>query len=147
VAQYIADAVLVSIIPSAVFWAIGDRGTGALHVIGVLIAAVIGLVVMLWYWVIRPYGANGQTFAMQWFGVRVISEDGGRASMGQLLVRWILLLIDTIFAGLLGLLVIVCSRYRQRVGDHVARTLVVRMPRRAAGQHTAAARSGPAGDR
>jgi uncharacterized RDD family membrane protein YckC len=63
---------------------------------------------------------------MQLLALRVISKDGGRASMGQLLIRGILLIVDTFAWGLVGLITILCSRYRQRVGDHAARTLVVR---------------------
>jgi hypothetical protein len=48
-----------------------------------------------------------------------------------LFVRWICLLFDSApwmwpFTGLLGLIVMLCSRHRQRIGDHLARTLVIR---------------------
>jgi hypothetical protein len=92
---------------------------------------VLFVLIGLWYWVIRPHSHNGQTFAMKWFGLRVISKDGGPVSLLQLLVRWISLLFDSApwmwpFTGLLGLIVILCSRSRQRIGDHLARTLVIR---------------------
>jgi uncharacterized RDD family membrane protein YckC len=63
---------------------------------------------------------------MQIFGLRVISKTGTAASTAQLLVRGIFLIVDTLFFGLVGFITIVCSRYRQRVGDHAAGTLVVR---------------------
>jgi uncharacterized RDD family membrane protein YckC len=63
---------------------------------------------------------------MQILGVRIISKDGGQASMAQLVIRWILLIVDDLFLGLVGLFTILLSRYRQRVGDHAAGTLVVR---------------------
>jgi uncharacterized RDD family membrane protein YckC len=75
--------------------------------------------------VVRPRDHGGQTFGMQLLGLRVISKTGGPASMSQLLVRGILLIVDTLFFGLVGLITMVCSRYRQRVGDHAAGTLVV----------------------
>jgi hypothetical protein len=62
---------------------------------------------------------------MQLLGVRVISKDGGPASMLQLLVRGVLLIVDTLFFGVVGLVTMMASRYHQRVGDHVARTLVI----------------------
>jgi uncharacterized RDD family membrane protein YckC len=37
-----------------------------------------------------------------------------------------LLIVDTLFFGLVGFITMLASRYRQRVGDHVAGTLVVR---------------------
>ena len=126
VIQYIIDDILVGIVPGIVWWLIGDRGSGLMHAIGWLIAVVVALLIMIWYWVLRPYGHGGQTFGMQWLGLRIISKDGDRANKTQLVIRWILLIIDTLFIGLVGLITILCSHYRQRVGDHAAKTLVVR---------------------
>lgn len=55
----------------------------------------------------------------------------GLVMITQLFVRWISLLLDSApwmwpITGLLGLIVMLCSRYRQRIGDHFARTLVIR---------------------
>jgi uncharacterized RDD family membrane protein YckC len=80
---------------------------------------------------------------MKLLRLRVISKGGGRANMAQLTIRWVCLILDAIpytwpLTGLVGFIVIVCSRDRQRIGDHLARTLVVtadtpvREPRHAA---------------
>ena len=122
IVQYVIDYVLVGIIPGLAYWLL-DRGS--LHWIGWTVATIIALVVYLWYWVIRPHSHNGQTFGMQLLGLRVISKDGGPASMTQLFVRGVLLVIDTLFFGLVGLITMLASRYHQRVGDHMARTLVI----------------------
>ncbi len=124
VVQYVIDYVLAGIIPGIAYW-VFDRGSGFLHGFGWTIATLIALVVYLWYWVIRPHGHHGQTFGMQLLGLRVISKDGGPASMLQLFVRGVLLIVDTLVFGLVGLITMMASRYHQRVGDHVARTLVV----------------------
>ena len=124
VVQYVIDYVLVGIIPGIAYWLL-DRGSGFVHGFGWTIATLIALVVYLWYWVIRPHGHHGQTFGMQLLGLRVISKDGGPASMLQLFVRGVLLIVDTLFFGLVGLITMMASRYHQRVGDHVARTLVI----------------------
>ena len=124
VVQYVIDYVLVGIIPGIAFWLL-DRGSGFVHGFGWAIATLIALVVYLWYWVIRPQGRHGQTFGMQLLGVRVISKDGGPATMVQFFVRAVLLIVDTFMFGLVGLITMMASRYSQRVGDHVARTLVV----------------------
>ncbi len=123
--QYIIDVVLASIIPS-VLGVVLDRGTGARLAIGTLVAVVLTIAVYVWYWVIRPHRRGGQTFGMQMLGLAIISKNGGPASIGQLAGRWILLIIDNLFAGLVGLITMLCSRQRQRVGDHAAGTLVVR---------------------
>ncbi|MBO0834320.1 MAG: RDD family protein [Actinobacteria bacterium] len=124
VVQYVIDYVLVAIIPGLAYL-IFDRGSGFLRGFGWTIATLIALVVYLWYWVLRPNGHNGQTFGMQLLGLRIISMDGGPASMLQYFVRGVLLLVDTLVFGLVGLITMMASRYHQRVGDHVARTLVV----------------------
>lgn len=124
VIQYIIDYVLAGIIPGLAYWLL-DRGSGFLGGLGWLLATAIALAVYYWYWVERPRSTGGQTFGMQIFGLRIISKDGGPASVAQLLVRGILLIVDTLFFGLVGLLTMICSSYRQRVGDHVAGTLVV----------------------
>jgi len=127
VIQYIVDYVLAGIIPGLAYW-LFDRGNGFLSGLGWLIATAIALAVYFWYWVVRPRDHNGQTFGMQIFGLRVISKTGGEASMSQLFVRGILLIVDTLFFGLVGLITMLCSRYRQRVGDHAAGTLVIPAP-------------------
>ena len=124
VIQYVIDYVLVGIIPGIAYWLL-DRGSGFLHGFGWTIATLIALVVYLWYWVIRPHGHHGQTFGMQLLGLRVISKDGGPASMLQFFVRAVLLIVDTFAFGLVGLITMMASRYHQRVGDHAARTLVI----------------------
>jgi uncharacterized RDD family membrane protein YckC len=124
VIQYIIDYILAGIIPAIAYWLL-DRGHGFLGGLGWLLATVISLAVYYWYWVERPRSHGGQTFGMQLFALRIISKDGGPARTSQLFIRGILLIVDTIFFGLVGFLTMICSRYRQRVGDHAAGTLVV----------------------
>lgn len=125
VIQYIIDYLITAIVASVILWAL-DRGHGAGNAVLVAIGVIVDAAWYFWYWVYRPYRANGQSFGMQLLGLRVISKDGGPASMVQLLIRAVLLIVDTFFWGLVGLITIVSSRYRQRVGDHAARTLVIR---------------------
>jgi uncharacterized RDD family membrane protein YckC len=125
VIQYIIDYILAGIIPGLAYWLL-DRGSGFLHGLGWLLATVIALGVYYWYWVERPRSHGGQTFGMQLLGLRVISKDGTPASRAQLFIRGILLIVDTLFFGLVGFITMLASRYRQRVGDHVAGTLVAR---------------------
>jgi uncharacterized RDD family membrane protein YckC len=124
VIQYVIDYILVGIIPGIAYWLL-DRGSGVLHGFGWALATLIALVVYLWYWVLRPNSRDGQTFGMQLLGLRIISKDGGPANMVQYFVRAVLLVVDTFAFGLVGLITMMASRYHQRVGDHVARTLVV----------------------
>jgi uncharacterized RDD family membrane protein YckC len=128
--QYWIDAFLVYIIPYLVSIPFDRAGSTLLHVLGGVVFLVLFILIGLWYWVIRPHTHNGQTFAMKWFGLRVISKDGGPANLPQMFVRWVCLIFDSFpwvwpFTGLLGLIVMLCSRYRQRIGDHLGRTLVI----------------------
>jgi uncharacterized RDD family membrane protein YckC len=129
--QYWIDAFFVSVVPYLVSIPFDRSSSTIMHVLGGVVYVVLFVLIGLWYWVIRPHSHNGQTFAMKWFGLRVISKDGGPATITQLFVRWISLLLDSApwmwpITGLLGLIVMLCSRYRQRIGDHLARTLVIR---------------------
>ena len=125
VVQYIIDYIITAIVAAVIMWAL-DRGTGAANAGLLLVGAILVAAWYFWYWVYRPYRANGRSLGMQLLGIHVISKDGGRASMMQLLIRGILLIVDTFFWGLVGFVTIICSRYRQRVGDHAAKTVVVR---------------------
>jgi uncharacterized RDD family membrane protein YckC len=128
--QYFVDSFLVWIVPYLVSIPFDVSNSTVLHIIGGIVAFVLFLIIGFWYWVIRPKSSNGQTFAMKWFGVRVVSKNGGPATTVQYFIRWIGLIFDAFpwvwpFTGLLGLFVMVVSRYRQRIGDHMARTLVI----------------------
>ncbi len=130
VVQYLIDAFLVALIPSLVSIPFDRSGSRLLHILGGVVFFVLFVLIGLWYWVLRPHSHNGQTFGMKLLGLRVISKDGGPANMTQLFIRWICLIFDAIpytwpFTGLVGFIVILCSRHRQRIGDHLARTLVI----------------------
>jgi uncharacterized RDD family membrane protein YckC len=124
VVQYIVDYILAGIVPAIAYW-LFDRGSGSLHWVGWVLASVIAMAAYFIYWVSIPYAYGGQTFGMRLLRLRVISKDGAKASMLQLFIRGIFLIVDTFIFGLVGLITMACSRYRQRVGDHAAGTIVV----------------------
>ncbi len=130
VVQYLIDSFLVGIIPALAYIPFGRSGSTFVHVLGGIVAFGVFVLVGLLYWVIFTHAQNGQTLGMKLLGLRVISMGGGPANRAQLTIRWICLIFDAIpytwpFTGLLGFIVILCSRNRQRIGDHLARTLVV----------------------
>jgi len=125
IVQYIIDAIIFGIIASVVSWAL-DRGTGGVHALLVLVTVLLVIGWYLLYWALRPQLRSGQTIGMQLMGIRVISKDGGPASFVQLAVRSILLVLFSPLSLLVGIIVMMLSRYRQRTGDHMAGTLVVR---------------------
>jgi len=71
--------------------------------------------------------AGGRTLGKLALGVRVVSADGSRAGPGQVAARTALRLIDGILFYLVGLITILATgARRQRLGDLVAKTVVIR---------------------
>lgn len=130
VVQYLIDSFLVGIIPALASIPFEASDSTFVHVLGGIVAFGVFIIVGLLYWVVFTYAQHGQTLGMKLLHLRVISMGGGPANRAQLTIRWLGLILDAIpytwpFTGLLGFIVIVCSRDRQRIGDHLARTLVV----------------------
>lgn len=130
VVQYLIDSFLVGIIPALVSIPFDRSNSTVIHVIGGIVSFAVFVLIGLLYWVIFTHMQDGQTLGMKLLRLRVISKGGGPANMAQLTIRWICLIFDAIpytwpFTGLLGFIVILCSRDRQRIGDHLARTLVI----------------------
>jgi uncharacterized RDD family membrane protein YckC len=125
VVQYIVDAILSGIIFGLLSWAL-NRGHGATHGVLVLILVLANIAWYFLYWAYVPHVRNGQTIGMSLMGIRVISVSGRPASLAQLFIRSILLVLFTPLSLLVGIITMIGSRYRQRVGDHIARTMVVR---------------------
>ena len=73
--------------------------------------------------------AFSRTLGKRIMGLKVVHENGGRASPGQLLVRNLLRPID-LMPGLyiLGMALVLMGPRPQRLGDRLARTLVVTAP-------------------
>lgn len=85
------------------------------------------LVIALYPLVCEKYW-NGKTVGKHLMNIHVVNLDGSRPSTGQLLIRWLLLLVDGVMLGpCIGLLSIIFTRNSQRLGDLAAGTVVVRM--------------------
>ena len=125
VVQYIIDAIIYGVVAGLISWALA-RGTGGVHALLVVVVVLLDIAWYLIYWAMIPYRRNGQTLGMQAMGIRVISSDGGPASLVQLAIRSVLLVLFSPLSLLVGIIVMMASRYRQRTGDHMARTMVVR---------------------
>lgn len=91
-------------------------------VIGIYVGMFVGV---LAYFVLLEV-LFAQTVGKRITGVAVINEDGGKITIRQSLIRNLLRVIDGMFGYLLGLAIMLLSENFQRVGDHVADTVVVR---------------------
>lgn len=88
---------------------------------------VAGLVAFLYFWLLHAFW-NGQTLGKKLFGIRVVSEYGGRIGVGQTAVRQA---VATVLEWLccVGLLLdlawILFDPRKQALHDKAARTVVV----------------------
>lgn len=67
---------------------------------------------------------NGQSLGKKLCRIKVISDNGGRAAFHQLLLRWLLRLVDITFV-LPGLISYMSTKKNQRLGDLAAGTMVI----------------------
>lgn len=70
-------------------------------------------------------GLTGQTLGKKIVGIRVVKLNGTEVTMKASLIRHLFDMIDLNFGGLVAILVIKNSEKKQRVGDLVAKTIVV----------------------
>jgi uncharacterized RDD family membrane protein YckC len=71
-------------------------------------------------------GGTGATVGKMVLGIKVTMEDGSPVTWGAALVRNLLRVVDMIFSYLVGAILVWNSPKRQRLGDRVGRTVVVR---------------------
>jgi uncharacterized RDD family membrane protein YckC len=85
--------------------------------------ALVSLV--LWF-LLFPFmeGRTGQTLGKKLMGLKVVTTDYTEGSVGRSLVRHIFYLVDSIL--FIGLIVAAVGKKKQRIGDLVAGTLVVK---------------------
>jgi uncharacterized RDD family membrane protein YckC len=101
-------------------------GPGAL-MYAVLVLFVLVLLAANWFvevWV--PHRWLGGTPGMRCLGLQVVTEHGDTPELRRYMIRWLMVIVDGYFFGLVGALAIAFSARNQRFGDMVARTLVVR---------------------
>lgn len=69
---------------------------------------------------------NGQSLGKKAMGLQVIKINGSQPTIGNFVVRWIFRLADvTLTSGILAIIVISANGKGQRIGDIVAKTMVV----------------------
>jgi uncharacterized RDD family membrane protein YckC len=133
-AQFAVDRLIVSVPAFAVlllglhFVLRTPRGDGRVWLVyAMLTVFVLALLGGNWFvevWV--PHRWLGGTPGMRWLGLRVVTERGETPALRSYMIRWLMVIVDGYFFGLVGALAIAFSPKHQRFGDMVARTLVVR---------------------
>lgn len=90
-----------------------------------------GIILVMWLlWLIYfTYfeGTSGQTIGKNLTHIKVIKEDGSKCDFGSAFIRSLLRIIDHLpFLYLLGIILIATTDKRQRLGDMLAKTIVVK---------------------
>jgi uncharacterized RDD family membrane protein YckC len=81
---------------------------------------------------------NGQSVGKRLLKIKVISLDGAQPSMGQYFMRWVFRIVDFSLTGsLCGLICVAVSDKKQRVGDMVAGTTLIKTVPRTRFNHIA----------
>jgi uncharacterized RDD family membrane protein YckC len=125
----IVDGIVLSVIGRVVAAIFGfdfdvtDRDLTRLATGGNLILLVVAVL----YYVLME-GYLGRTVGKMATGIRVVDEETGRTppGAGKAILRTIFRLVDGLLGYLVGFIVVLCNQRRRRIGDMVARTLVVR---------------------
>lgn len=93
---------------------------------------IIGLAIaygasFVFYNLICEIFMNGQCVGKRLMKIKVISLDGSQASIGQYFIRWLFRLVDFAFTAQVGgLICVAVSKNKQRIGDIVAGTTVIK---------------------
>lgn len=130
---HLIDAILVFVVYLVVGRIIAGVAGGTtdsgfdLQGIPAFLLMLITFVVSMGYFIILEAKWNGQTLGKKMVGIRVIAGDGGDPGIQQTTVRNLLRIVDLLpFFYLLGIILIWTGGKKQRLGDRVADTVVVR---------------------
>lgn len=94
----------------------------------IVILVIIFAACYVFYDLICEVALNGQSLGKKLLKIKVVSLDGGQASIGQYFIRWVFRIIDfTLTSNLLGFISVAVSDKKQRIGDIVAGTTLIRM--------------------
>jgi len=92
-----------------------------------MLAAIILVLVLDGIYFVAQEGSSGQTLGKRVFGTKVVKADGSEMSVDAALVRYLFLLLAGFgLGGLITVLMISLSDTKQRLGDRVAGTIVVK---------------------
>jgi uncharacterized RDD family membrane protein YckC len=108
---------------------------GELVILVLLIGYTAGYV---FYNLLYEIFLNGQSIGKRFLKIKVISLDGSQPTLGQYFIRWLFRLVDfglSLQTG--GLISIAVTENKQRIGDVVAGTTVIKMVPRTTMAHIA----------
>jgi uncharacterized RDD family membrane protein YckC len=119
----IIDMIVLGILGYVIAMFTGMRTPDGFNLVGG--PAFLWFGIGLAYYVVMEVQTGG-TLGKMALGMKVVKEDGAKLDWGASLIRNILRIVDGFFFYLVGAIVVWTSKKRQRLGDMVAHTLVVR---------------------
>jgi len=131
----VADYVIILIVAGilAIFalvpWMVSAPLIGGFGVVSLGgLFGILGRVWLLWLIYFTYFEAtSGQTIGKMLTHIRVIKEDGSRCDFGSALIRNILRIVGHLpFLYILGIILIAATEKRQRLGDMLGRTIVIK---------------------
>ena len=132
------DMGLFIILIIMLFFAIGMNGLLRGGDIFSFIPLIIYVVGFVFYDLLCEIFMNGQSIGKRIMRIKVISLDGAQPSIGQYLIRWVFRIVDFTITQWLGALISVAvTENKQRIGDIVAGTTLIKTMPRTQFQHIA----------
>ena len=119
----LSTAFVISLFFGETHGLMGDSGTG--YHIGFSLSGFPALTVLLIWFLLFPImeGLTGRTIGKRLLQLKVVKENSAPMSVGTSFVRHLFDPIEMIF--LMGLIVASANSKKQRIGDLVAKTLVI----------------------
>lgn len=115
----IIDIVLIGIVTSILNGILAQARLG-------LLASLVGIVITFGYYIYLE-GTYGQTIGKMALDIVVVTEDGDPIEYGPAAIRTILRIIDALpVFYLIGIILVLVTDRKQRLGDIAADTVVVR---------------------
>lgn len=113
-------------------------GSGVSNQAFSVVLTFIYLAVFVFYDLVCELFFNGQSIGKHSMKIKVISLSGGRPTVGQYLLRWLFRIVDfSITMGICALISVAVSEKKQRIGDIVAGTTLIRTVPRTQMEHIA----------
>ena len=130
----IVDSIVMFVVFFAIAAATGQTTEEGFELTGVPFFLATG-VYFLYY--IALEALSGATLGKRIVGLRVVREDGGGIGWRESVIRNLLRFVDGLFLYLVGAVLVWTSAKRQRLGDRIAETVVVRGRKASAGETSA----------
>jgi uncharacterized RDD family membrane protein YckC len=101
--------------------------TSGFNSTAIVVLVIIYLVLFVFYDLGCETMMNGQSVGKKMMKIKVISLDGARPSVGQYLLRWLFRIVDfSLSSELCALICVAVSDKKQRLGDMVAGTTLIK---------------------